>query len=209
MRHAVEREQAADGVLADVVGEAPRRAVVEEFEARFRAGGEAGISLDAALELGLEGRVFGEVFAGQLFQHVGLAVLALLENGVEEAPADGGIGRLGLQPVDGDLRQALVEGNDDRAGGEGHFFRGQRALAEAAGLGSRAFAGKDGMAAFEGRTLPLHSAAAIALHFAGPRRGGAAHGHVVGSEHVDHARPLGRNDVGGGRGGRGDDLVSA
>ena len=64
-----------------MVGQAPGRAVIKELQARLGAGGEAGIGLDAALELRLERRVFGEVLAGQFFQHVGFAVLALLKRG--------------------------------------------------------------------------------------------------------------------------------
>ena len=56
---AVEGEQAAYGVFADAVGEVPGRVFVEEFETGFRVGGEAGIGLDAVLELGFECGVFG------------------------------------------------------------------------------------------------------------------------------------------------------
>src|SRR5579862_3987303 len=161
--NALKREQAADRVFADAVGEAPGRAVVKEFETGGRAGSETGIGLNAALEFGFEGRIFGEVFAGEFFEDVGFAVLALFEDGIEEAPAEGGVGGLGLEPVDSDLGESLVEGDDDGAGGEGHLLRGKGALAEAAGLGPCALSGEDGMAAFEGRPLPLHLTAAVAL----------------------------------------------
>src|SRR5271157_5479324 len=127
-RQAVEGEQAADGVFADAVLKEPWGTFVEEFEAGFRAGGEARIGLDAVLELGFEGGVFGHVFAGQPFQDVGFAVLLLLKDGIEEAPAEGGVGRIGFEPVDGDLGKALIERDDDRAGGEGKRFGGQSAL---------------------------------------------------------------------------------
>ena len=63
-------------------------------------------------------------------------------------------------------------------------------------------AGEDRMAALEGRAVPLHAGAAVGLHLAGPRRGGVLHLDLVRGKHVDHVRPLARDDVGGGRHGR-------
>src|ERR1035441_1412734 len=200
-RRPVEGEQAADRVLADVVLLEPGRTLVEEFEAAAGARGKARIGLDAVLELRLEGGILGQVFAGQLLQHVGLAVLLLLEDGIEEAPAQGGVWRLRLEPVNGDLGEPLVERDHDRSGGEGERLRGERASTVAAGLRARVLAGEDGMAALEGLALPLHSRAAVALDLAGPGCGGAAEGHIMGAEHVDDLGPLRGNDVSGrGRG---------
>ena len=60
----VEGGQSADGVFADTVGGVPGGVLVEEIEAGFGTGGEAGVGLDAVFELGFEGGVFVEVFAG-------------------------------------------------------------------------------------------------------------------------------------------------
>jgi hypothetical protein len=202
---AVEREEAADGVFADAVGDIPGRVLIKELEAGFGTGGEARVGLDAVLELGLEGGVFVEVFAGEFLEDVGFAVFALLKDGVKESPAQGGVGGLGLKPLNGDLGEALIERDDDRAGGEGDGLLGECADAEAAWLCAGPFAVKDGMAAFEGRALPLHTRAAVALDVAGPRSGSAAEGEAVGFKDVDHVGPLAGDDVGGGgRGGERD-----
>src|SRR5579862_5929475 len=79
-RNSFERQEAAYGVFAYVIGQAPGGTVIEEFQARFGAGGEARIGLDAAFKLGLEGRIFSEVFASQFLEHVRLAVFALFED---------------------------------------------------------------------------------------------------------------------------------
>ncbi len=78
-REAVEGEEAANGVLADAVGDTPGRVVIEELEAGFGVGSEARIGLDAVLEFGLEGGILGEVFAGELLKDVGFAVFSLLD----------------------------------------------------------------------------------------------------------------------------------
>ncbi len=103
----------------------PRRALVKELEARTGAGGEAWIGLDAMFEFGLQRGVLGQVLASQLLQHVGLAVLPLFEDRIEETPAEGGVGCVRFKPVDGDFGETLVERDDDRSGGECQRLGGQ------------------------------------------------------------------------------------
>ena len=62
-----------------------------------------GVGFEAGFEFGFQGWVFGEHLASQFFQHIAFAVFLLLKDGVKESPAQRGVGRFRLQPVNHDF----------------------------------------------------------------------------------------------------------
>ena len=70
----------------------------------LRARRKTCVGLHTALKFLLQRRVLFHVFAGQLLQHISLAIFALFENRIEKSPPYSGIRSLGLEPMNRDLR---------------------------------------------------------------------------------------------------------
>jgi len=93
--------------------------VVPPAEARAAVGREGGVFAKSFLERRAEVIVLEHHALGDGFHDVGGGLLFLLEDGIEEAPGNSGIGRDGYQNVERDARGPLFHRHDDGTGGEG------------------------------------------------------------------------------------------